>query len=254
MVEKHQWKIGELAQESGLTVRTLHYYDQIGLLKPSRHTESGHRVYTPDDVMRLQQILSLKSLGFSLEEIQTCLQNPAFSPEQIIDRQLAQLEDQIRLMQTLRERLMLIRRWLDTRQQVNTETLLHMMEVIRMSEQLRGKYYTEEQLKQLEERRKQLGEEAIREVEREWPELIRQVREEMEKGTPPHDEAVRKLARRWKELVEMFTGGDAGIRQSLQRMYEENPDFGAQMGLDREIFAYIGKAMDANNGENNTDV
>lgn len=236
-MEKRQWKIGELAQASGLTVRTLHYYDQIGLLKPSRHTESGHRVYTPDDVMRLQQILSLKSLGFSLEEIQTCLQNAAFSPKHIIDRQLAQLEDKIQLMQTLRDRLTLIRRWLDTRQEVNTETLIHTMEVIRMTERLHRKYYTEEQLKQLEERRKQLGEEAIREAEREWPELIRKVREEMDKGTPPHDENVQKLARRWKELVEMFTGGDPGIRQSLQRMYEENPDFGAQMGLDREIFA-----------------
>lgn len=249
-MEEHQWKIGELAQETGLTIRTLHYYDQIGLLKPSRHTESGHRVYTPDDVIRLQQILSLKSLGFSLEEIQTCLQNPAYSPEQIIDRQLAQLEDKIQLMQTLRERLILIRRWLDTRREITAETLLQIMEVIRMSEQLRGKYYTEEQLKQLEERRKQLGGETIRETEREWPELIRRVREEMEKGTPPHDEIVRKLARRWKELVEMFTGGDPGIRQSLQRMYEENPDFGAQIGLDQEIFAYIGKAIDADKDEN----
>ncbi|MDN4592906.1 MerR family transcriptional regulator [Polycladomyces subterraneus] len=244
-MEERQWKIGELAQETGLTIRTLHYYDQIGLLKPSRHTESGHRVYTPDDVIRLQQILSLKSLGFSLEEIQACLQKPTFSPEHIIDRQLEQLENKIQLMQTLRERLILIRRWLDTRQKVNTETLLHTLEVIRMSEQLRGKYYTEEQLKQLEERRKLLGEETIRETEREWPELIRRVREEMEKGTPPHDENVRKLARRWKGLVKMFTGGDPGIRQSLQRMYEENPDFGAQMGLDQKIFAYIGKAMDA---------
>nr|WP_302104571.1 TipAS antibiotic-recognition domain-containing protein [Polycladomyces sp. WAk] len=60
------------------------------------------------------------------------------------------------------------------------------------------------------------------------------------------------MARRWKELVEMFTGGDPGIRQSLQRMYEENPDFGAQMGLDQEIFAYIGKAMAADQDGNGT--
>ncbi|WP_246512195.1 TipAS antibiotic-recognition domain-containing protein [Polycladomyces abyssicola] len=58
------------------------------------------------------------------------------------------------------------------------------------------------------------------------------------------------MAHRWKELVEMFTGGDPGIRQSLQRMYEENPDFGAQMGLDQEIFAYISKAMDADKDKN----
>ena len=49
-------KVGELAKRTGLTVRTLHHYDEIGLLKPSLHTESGHRLYTARDVARLQQV------------------------------------------------------------------------------------------------------------------------------------------------------------------------------------------------------
>ena len=69
-------KVGELARRTGLTVRTLHHYDEIGLLKPSLHTESGHRLYTAGDVARLQQVISLRQLGFSLEEVRDCLDRP----------------------------------------------------------------------------------------------------------------------------------------------------------------------------------
>src|SRR6185437_14363988 len=61
---KKSWKIGELANETGLTVRALHHYDQIGLLKPSQETEGGHRVYSTVDVEKLQKIMTLKQLGF----------------------------------------------------------------------------------------------------------------------------------------------------------------------------------------------
>ena len=61
-------KVGELARRTGLTIRTLHHYDEIGLLKPSGHTESGHRLYTSSDITRLQQVVSLRQLGFSLDE------------------------------------------------------------------------------------------------------------------------------------------------------------------------------------------
>ena len=57
------WKVGELAERTGLSVRTLHYYDEIGLLSPSRRTAAGHRLYTAGDVVRLQQIRSLKQPG-----------------------------------------------------------------------------------------------------------------------------------------------------------------------------------------------
>jgi branched-chain amino acid transport system permease protein len=61
------WKVGELANRTGITVRTLHHYDEIGLLTPSERSRSGYRLYTEPDIVRLQQILSLRHLGFSLE-------------------------------------------------------------------------------------------------------------------------------------------------------------------------------------------
>src|SRR5271168_4740111 len=98
-------KVGELASRTGLTVRTLHHYDEIGLLRPSLHTESGHRLYTAGDVARLQQVLSLRQLGFSLEEISRCLDRPGFSPLEVIVMQAARLREQIALQSKLCERL-----------------------------------------------------------------------------------------------------------------------------------------------------
>src|SRR5947208_9929352 len=90
-------KVGELARRTGLTVRTLHHYDAIGLLRPSLHTGSGHRLYTAGDVARLQQVLSLRQLGFSLEEVRGCLDRPGFSPLEVIELPLARLREQIEL-------------------------------------------------------------------------------------------------------------------------------------------------------------
>src|SRR5436190_18831190 len=98
-------KVGELARRTGLTVRTLHHYDEIGLLKPSLHTEAGHRLYTDGDVSRLQQVVSLRQLGFSLEEVRDCLNRPGFSPLEVVDLHLRRLSEQIVLQQQLCERL-----------------------------------------------------------------------------------------------------------------------------------------------------
>ena len=98
-------KVGELARRTGLTVRTLHHYDEIGLLQPSLHTEAGHRLYTAADVARLQQVLSLRQLGFGLEEIRACLDRPGFSPLEVIRQHVARLREQIECQRELGARL-----------------------------------------------------------------------------------------------------------------------------------------------------
>src|SRR5690349_7809741 len=98
-------KVGELARRTGLTVRTLHHYDEIGLLKPSLHTEAGHRLYTAGDIARLQQVMSLRQLGFTLEEIRDCLGRADFSPRKVIGLHLARLREQMALQRQLCARL-----------------------------------------------------------------------------------------------------------------------------------------------------
>jgi DNA-binding transcriptional MerR regulator len=87
-------KVGELAQQTGVSVRTLHYYDEIGLLSPSSHTDAGHRLYADSGIICLQQIMFLRQVGFSLEEIRDCLEqrnmekgtNPASEPVQLLTK------------------------------------------------------------------------------------------------------------------------------------------------------------------------
>jgi MerR family transcriptional regulator, thiopeptide resistance regulator len=82
------WKVGALARATGLTVRTLHYYDHVGLLRPSGRTGAGHRVYSADDVARLYRISLLRRLGFPLGQIACVLDDPAWQLPAAVRRHL----------------------------------------------------------------------------------------------------------------------------------------------------------------------
>ncbi len=241
------WKVGELAERTGLSVRTLHYYDEIDLLTPSQRTEAGHRLYTAGDVVRLQQVRSLKQLGFGLEEIRDCLDRPEDFPlRRVVKLHLSRLEEQIEMQKKLRDRLEVMVARLDSAEEVSVEGFVKTaMEVIEMSERIE-RYYTPEQLEYLEQRRRELGEDRIRAGEEEWSRLIQQVRAEMEAGTNPADERVQLLARRWMELVQEFTGGDPGIERSLSNMWrQEESIHGMETGPMREMGEYVSRALAA---------
>lgn len=78
--------VKEVSDLSGISVRTLHYYDQIDLLKPSEITESGYRLYDKEDLDRLQQILFLKELDFRLMDIKNIIDNPDYSKSQALEK------------------------------------------------------------------------------------------------------------------------------------------------------------------------
>ena len=150
-------KIGDLARRTGLTVRTLHHYDAIGLLKPSLHTEAGYRLYTARDIARLQQVLSLRQLGFSLEEIRDCLDRPGFSALEIIELHLARLRAQIEAQKKLCERLQTLAAHLHAAGAVSADELLTTIEEMAMLDELTEKYFTPEQLQQMKARRDEVG-------------------------------------------------------------------------------------------------
>jgi MerR family transcriptional regulator, thiopeptide resistance regulator len=236
------WTVGQLARRTGITVRTLHHYDEVGLLTPSQRNGSGYRLYGEADVVRLQQILSLRQLGLPLAEIRACLTTAGLTPLRVVEMHLARVRQQLDLQQKLAERLEALARQLRSAEAVSVEEFLRAMEMMTMFE----KYYTPEQLKELEERRLQLGEERIREVEAAWPTLMAEVRAEMERGTDPADERVRRLAERWSALVAEFTGGDPGIQSSLSRMYQQEPTVaGMDAGPMREMAEYLARARAA---------
>jgi DNA-binding transcriptional MerR regulator len=241
-------KVGELARRTGLTVRTLHHYDEIGLLRPSLHTDSGHRLYTAADIARLQQVLSLRQLGFSLEEVRDCLDRPGFSMLEVIDLHVARLREQIEMQRGLCERLEGLAAGFRTAGEVSAEAFLQTIEVMTMIEN----YYTPEQLEALRKRREEAaaaGRDIAAEGTAAWNELLAQLRAEMDKGTDPADPKVQALEKRRQELVNAFTGGDAGIEQSLTRLWKEQGDkLCAQFGMDPKVMEYLRKASEAAKG------
>src|SRR5262245_16798441 len=203
-------KVGELARRTGLTVRTLHHYDEIGLLKPSLYTEAGYRLYTRGDVARLQQVLSLRQLGFALEEVRDCLDRPGFAPLEVIRRHVTRLREQIELQRKLCERLEALAERFRAAEEVSADEFLYTIEVMTMIED----YYTPEQLESLRKRREEAlaaGQDLAQQGTADWAALLEEYRVEMEKGTDPADPKVQALEKRRQALVNVFTGGDPGI-------------------------------------------
>ena len=108
------------------------------------------------------------------------------------------------------------------------------------------RYYTPEQLGQLERRAEALGDDGLRRAEAEWAELIAAVDAERAAGTDPADARLDPLVERWTELVRQFTGGDPGIKASLQRLYDtEGPERASRGAVSRETMEYAGRAIAA---------
>src|SRR5258708_13840869 len=77
-MDERRYRIGEFATLTGVSLRTLHHYGQLGLLRPAEHSEAGYRLYSERDLLRLQQILTLRYLGFALKQIGPLLDRPNF--------------------------------------------------------------------------------------------------------------------------------------------------------------------------------
>ena len=241
-------KVGDLARRTGLTVRTLHHYDEIGLLKPSLHTAAGHRLYTAADLARLQQVLSLRQLGFSLEQVRDCLDRPGFSPLEVIRLHIARLREQIELQQGLCARLEAIAALCQTAGEVSADEFLRTIEVMTMLE----KYYTPEQMESFRKRHEADPEgtaELARQGQAAWAELLAQYKAEMEKGTDPADPRLQELENRRQALVNAFAGGDKAIEQNLTRLWKEQGDkLCAMYGIDPRVMAYLAKVAEAAQG------
>jgi DNA-binding transcriptional MerR regulator len=142
MIMKREWKVGELAKLAGLTVRTLRYYDQIGLFSPSGYSDSGHRLYTEPDISRLQQLLSLKELGLSLDEIKSVLDGDHFSLFDIVSLQIARLKENIRVQQKLLHELEHVSSLMLRKETLTVEDFTKLLDAMRMSHE---KYFAERQ-------------------------------------------------------------------------------------------------------------
>jgi DNA-binding transcriptional MerR regulator len=245
-VSKDNWKVGELAAATGLTVRTLHHYDEIELLRPSERSEAGHRIYTEADVRRLYRIISLRQLGFPLADITAMIESDDADPRAAVRRHLDAVEEQIELQQELRERLGSILGVLDGSGEPSTRQLLEIVEVMMEVE----KYYTPEQREQIKKRGEEVDGDEIKRNQKEWSRILEDAEVSMKAGTPATDPQVQALARRYSELGQWFaagfTGGDPGLRKSLNRLWADKGDeLQHQFGKGPEVDQYLRKALES---------
>lgn len=218
-VARMTWKVGQLAKRTGVSVRTLHYYEEIGLLSPTQRTDSGHRLYTPADVRRLHQIRSLRHIGFTLTEIHGCFARATFSPRQVIEVHMRQLDEQIDRLRTLHGHLGQLMLHIGQTGDMGIDAFLHTLEEMTMSEKT---YYTAEQAAYLKARHRVLGDERIHQVLADYKSLRTQFRMAREQGLDPTDARVQALIADWRSLREEYSGGVASILQALDAQWEDN--------------------------------
>lgn len=224
-------KVGELARQTGLTVRTLHHYDAIGLLKPSGRSDAGYRLYNQADVARLHGIQALRHLGLPLSDIDSMLAEGGKSLSSIISRQIQALDHDMAKAAEIRGRLILMQdRFSSGSQPAMSEwlTTLALMATY-------GKYFTATELKSILAKWTQM--------EAEWQPLIIAIRQAMDKSMASDSVEVQSLARRWMELSLRWMEGDFDLLARWSDMCRKEPVAYGTSGIDADVFEFIGKAI-----------
>lgn len=129
---RRAWTVGQLAKLAGLTIRTLRYYDSIGLFSPSGHSSAGYRLYTEEDISRLQQILSLKELGLSLDEMKAAMAGDRLGLSDTVSLQIERLRDEIRMRQKLLNELETVSDRMRRNEPLTVEHFSNLMRTMRM--------------------------------------------------------------------------------------------------------------------------
>lgn len=240
------YTVREFAQMAGVTVRTLHYYDECGLLQPAHKTAANHRLYEIRDLLRLQQILTLKYMGFSLDEINALLQSPVYEIRRSLEIQKAAIDERIAQLQQVSQSLT-----------QTIEAVAHIpdadMDWTQVGAIIRGvsgghkdewvqRYYSESALQKLEQRAQTISDETIAQGTEDWRTLMDDF--QRLRHLPPDDAQVQALAARMHTLIQAFTGGDHDIRAGMEAMYADFDAIPPQYRMgDRKLYEFIAQAF-----------
>src|SRR5437667_476252 len=122
----------EFAGLAGVTIRTLHHYDRLGLLKPSRRTDAGYRLYRENDLVRLEQIIVLKFLGLPLKGIKELLDRKALDLPRVLQLQRRALEEKRRQLDVAIQAIGEAEQWLSSGRKPDGEIFKKVIKVIEM--------------------------------------------------------------------------------------------------------------------------
>ncbi|HEY9133706.1 MAG TPA: MerR family transcriptional regulator [Dyella sp.] len=224
--------VGELAKRCGLTVRTLHHYDAIGLLVPSSRSDAGYRLYGRQDIERLHRIQALRRLGLSLADIGTALSGSDMPLTEVIDRQLAQIECELTQAQRLKRQLIALREQLVTGQSPDLAHWLDTLELMTMYE----KYFSPEELQRFPMLTQA-------DSQAEWVAMVGMIQSLVDRGTPPDAHEAQILALRWMTMLGRDTGGNADFLNRLDKMYTQEPALQALSRITPEVHRFVRRAV-----------
>ncbi|MFX3636781.1 MAG: MerR family transcriptional regulator [Candidatus Pristimantibacillus sp.] len=243
-------KVNEAAKLAGVSVRTLHYYDKIGLLKPNAVGENGYRLYSEDDFIRLQQILFFKELDFSLEEIKNILDNPHF------DRKSALITHR-QLLVEKQQRLKKIIGSVDkTIQSIEGGTMMSKQEMFepfdrqkikehqkRYEQEVKEKYGDSDAYKQSNRKTAGYKEKDWQQIQGEMIDIYRRIAAVMSKGAG--DEEVQQAVGEWRQhITSHYYDCTPEIFRGLGDMYVSDPRFTSFIDKEQEgLVAFLREAM-----------
>ncbi|MHA6671756.1 MerR family transcriptional regulator [Enterobacter mori] len=226
-------QVGELAKRAGITVRTLHHYEQTGLLLPSARSAAGYRLYNLADVQRLHMIQALAKAGLELAEIRDFLEQESLSLTELLDAQIMLLDKQLRSIHTLRDRLVELRTGLIDDATPDLESWLQTLELMNMYD----RWFSKEELQQLPFA---VQKDALAAI---WSGLVAEASALLEQRIPVTDARAMDLATRWMERLEQDTAGKPEFLTRLNEMHSVEPQMQAQTGITPEMTNYITRAF-----------
>lgn len=215
------YSVGQLAKLAGVTVRTLHIWDEAGLLKPERTEWSQHRRYQQRDLLRLGQIMTLKHLGFTLSEIRDLLESPDIDLKDALRAQKAAVDREIGRLQIASYALARTIKALDEDSAPDWDQVAALIqsfaEIDRQA--LINDYYPPEQWAWVNERANQMPPEFVQSSAEAWERVydgFRAIRH-----LPPESPEAQALAADMARLIDLFTRGDPAVEASIKRLYQE---------------------------------
>lgn len=214
-----RYRAHEFARLAGVTVRTLHHYDRLGLLKPAERSSAGYRLYTMGDFARLQQIVTLKFIGFTLREIKKLIAGADMRTALRLQR--ASLEQKRRRLSEAIDAITQAEQLPASRYGIDWKAFAIIIQKINMqtNNEWTKQFYNEEAQKVLAERGKLWSPELQEKVSQEWTKLFADIKTAIATGMNPESAQAQALAARWDKLVEGFTGGNADVQNGLGKVW-----------------------------------
>jgi DNA-binding transcriptional MerR regulator len=215
------YKAREFAELAGVTVRALHHYDRIGLLKPQR-SSSDYRLYSLVHLERLEQITALKFLGIPLKEIKTLLESsPLTLAESLYLQRKALIEKQDLITRAI-QAIEAAEKLVGCGQGSDASVLRRIIEVIEMKpeENFMRKYYTDEAWARRSQLMREIPSETLERHREAWRQLFLKVESALD--LDPAGETAQLLAREWVLLAEVFSGGDTGMKAAAIKAWKDH--------------------------------